>query len=36
MAPKLRAIYEELKPGVRENDINAMSNKMLYEMGGFS
>lgn len=26
-------IYEELKPGVRENDIVAMSNKMLYEMG---
>jgi Xaa-Pro aminopeptidase len=26
-------IWEELKPGVRENDIVAMSNKMLYEMG---
>jgi Xaa-Pro aminopeptidase len=26
-------IYEELKPGIRENDIVAMSNKMLYEMG---
>ncbi len=26
-------IYEELKPGVRENDIVAMSNKLLYEMG---
>jgi Xaa-Pro aminopeptidase len=26
-------IYEELKPGVRESDIVAMSNKMLYEMG---
>jgi len=26
-------IYEELKPGVRENDIVAMANKMLYEMG---
>ena len=26
-------IYEELKPGVRENDIVALSNKMLYEMG---
>jgi len=26
-------IYEELKPGVRENDIVALANKMLYEMG---
>ena len=26
-------MYEELKPGVRENDIVALSNKMLYEMG---
>ncbi|RDC74009.1 aminopeptidase P family protein [Rhodovulum sp. 12E13] len=26
-------IYEELKPGIRENDIVALSNKMLYEMG---
>ncbi len=26
-------IYEELKPGVRENDIVAKANKMLYEMG---
>jgi Xaa-Pro aminopeptidase len=26
-------ISEELKPGVRESDIVAMSNKMLYEMG---
>lgn len=26
-------IYEELKPGVRENDIVALSNQMLYEMG---
>ncbi|WP_306119401.1 MULTISPECIES: Xaa-Pro peptidase family protein [unclassified Roseitalea] len=26
-------ISEELKPGVRENDIVAMANKMLYEMG---
>jgi Xaa-Pro aminopeptidase len=26
-------IWEELKPGVRENDIVALSNKMLYEMG---
>ena len=26
-------IYEELKPGVREADIVAMANKMLYEMG---
>lgn len=26
-------IWEELKPGVRESDIVAMSNKMLYEMG---
>jgi Xaa-Pro aminopeptidase len=26
-------IYEELKPGLRENDIVALSNKMLYEMG---
>ena len=26
-------IWEELKPGVRENDIVAMSNKLLYEMG---
>ena len=26
-------IYEELKPGVRESDIVAMANKMLYEMG---
>jgi len=26
-------IYEEMKPGVRENDIVAMANKMLYEMG---
>ena len=26
-------IYEELKSGVRENDIVAMSNKLLYEMG---
>jgi Xaa-Pro aminopeptidase len=26
-------IYEQLKPGVRENDIVAMANKMLYEMG---
>ena len=27
------AIYEALKPGVRENDIVALANKMLYEMG---
>ena len=26
-------IYEELKPGVRENDIVALANQMLYEMG---
>ncbi|MEM1429187.1 MAG: Xaa-Pro peptidase family protein [Pseudomonadota bacterium] len=26
-------IYEELKPGVRENEIVALANKMLYEMG---
>ena len=26
-------IWEELKPGVRESDIVAMSSKMLYEMG---
>jgi hypothetical protein len=26
-------IYEQLKPGIRENDIVALSNKMLYEMG---
>lgn len=26
-------IHEELKPGVRESDIVALSNKMLYEMG---
>ncbi|MCB1516461.1 MAG: aminopeptidase P family N-terminal domain-containing protein, partial [Hyphomicrobiaceae bacterium] len=26
-------IWEELKPGVRENDIVALANKMLYEMG---
>ncbi|HEY8520183.1 MAG TPA: Xaa-Pro peptidase family protein [Gammaproteobacteria bacterium] len=26
-------IYEELKPGVRENDIVARATKMLYEMG---
>lgn len=26
-------IHEELKPGVRENDIVAMSNMLLYEMG---
>ena len=26
-------IYEELKPGVRENDIVAKANKLLYEMG---
>jgi Xaa-Pro aminopeptidase len=26
-------IYEELKPGVRENDIVARANKMLYELG---
>jgi Xaa-Pro aminopeptidase len=26
-------IYEELKPGIRENDIVALSNKLLYEMG---
>ena len=26
-------IFEELKPGVRENDIVALSNQMLYEMG---
>jgi len=26
-------IYEELKPGVRENDIVALSNKLLYEWG---
>lgn len=26
-------IYEELKPGVRENDIVAMANNLLYEMG---
>ncbi len=26
-------IWEELRPGIRENDIVAMSNKMLYEMG---
>jgi Xaa-Pro aminopeptidase len=26
-------ISEQLKPGIRENDIVAMANKMLYEMG---
>ena len=26
-------IFEELKPGVRENDIVARANKLLYEMG---
>jgi Xaa-Pro aminopeptidase len=26
-------IWEELKPGIRENDIVALANKMLYEMG---
>ncbi|MGB8623623.1 MAG: Xaa-Pro peptidase family protein [Paracoccaceae bacterium] len=26
-------IWHELRPGIRENDIVAMSNKMLYEMG---
>ena len=26
-------IFEKLRPGVRESDIVAMSNKMLYEMG---
>ncbi|MBT4203890.1 Xaa-Pro peptidase family protein [Hyphomicrobiales bacterium] len=26
-------IYKELRPGIRENDIVAMANKMLYEMG---
>src|SRR3546814_19819557 len=26
-------IWEELKPGVRENDIVALANKMLYELG---
>ena len=26
-------IWEELKPGIRENDIVAMSNKLLYQMG---
>jgi len=26
-------ISEELKPGIRENDIVALANKMLYEMG---
>ena len=26
-------IWEELKPGVRENDIVALANQMLYEMG---
>ena len=26
-------IYEEMKPGVRESDIVAKANKMLYEMG---
>ena len=26
-------MFEELKPGVRENDIVAKANKMLYEMG---
>jgi Xaa-Pro aminopeptidase len=26
-------IYEELKPGVRENNIVAMANKMLYDLG---
>ena len=26
-------IYEELKPGVRENEIVALSNKLLYEWG---
>jgi Xaa-Pro dipeptidase len=27
------SIYEALKPGVRENDIVALANKLLYEMG---
>jgi len=27
------AMYEALKPGVRENDIVALANKLLYEMG---
>lgn len=27
------SIYENLKPGVRENDIVALANKLLYEMG---
>lgn len=26
-------IFEELKPGVRESDIVARANQMLYEMG---
>jgi Xaa-Pro aminopeptidase len=26
-------IWQELRPGIRENDIVAMANKMLYEMG---
>jgi Xaa-Pro aminopeptidase len=26
-------IWQELRPGIRESDIVAMSNKMLYEMG---
>src|SRR5687768_17960526 len=26
------SIYENLKPGVRENDIVALANKLLYEM----
>jgi Xaa-Pro dipeptidase len=26
-------IYDEMKPGLRESDIVAMANKMLYEMG---
>ncbi len=26
-------IYENLRPGIRENDIVALANKMLYEMG---
>ena len=29
-------VYEELKPGVRENDIVAWANKMLYEHGSVS
>src|SRR2546427_6600469 len=31
-----QTIFEALKPGIRENELVAIANKQLYDMGSFS